>query len=89
MGREASETSVSPEQNNSNPSPVPGPSTDTAADGLAALKASATSELIGSTVDEPETTTSPSTPVAGVLWDQPASVQARWVSDQTSSAKGT
>src|SRR4051812_47770719 len=59
IGREASLTSVSPEQNSSKPSPVPGPSTLIVTSGLLPWNASATSEEIGSTVDEPEITMSP------------------------------
>src|ERR671914_305177 len=49
IGRDASEMSVSPSQNSSNPSPVPGPSTDTLTSGDCSAKNSATSELIGPT----------------------------------------
>jgi hypothetical protein len=54
IAREASEMSVSPLQNVLKPSPVPGPSTATWTPGLAPLNFSATRELIGSTVEEPE-----------------------------------
>ena len=48
--------SVSPLQNSSNPSPVPGPSTLNPTSGLVSLKISATTDEIGSTVDDPEIT---------------------------------
>ena len=48
------------------PSPVPGPSTRIVASGFSSAYSSATSDVIGSTVDEPEMTTSlpcaPATP---------------------------
>src|SRR4029453_8433412 len=55
IGREASLMSVSPSQNSTNPSPVPGPSTviETAEE-TSSLKSSATRLVIGCTVDEPE-----------------------------------
>ena len=53
--------SVSPPQKSSKPSPVPGPSMVTPASGLAALNFSPTMIEIGSTVEEPETTTEPLT----------------------------
>ena len=55
IGREASLMSVSPSQNRTNPSPVPGPSTviETSED-TSSLKSSATRLVIGSTVEEPE-----------------------------------
>ena len=59
IGRDASLMSVSPLQNSANPSPVPGPSTLIATFGLVSLKSSATSDEIGSTVDEPEITIVP------------------------------
>ena len=55
IGREASLTSVSPSQNRTKPSPVPGPSTVIWTFGdTSSLKSSATRLEIGSTVDEPE-----------------------------------
>ncbi len=54
--------SVSPLQNNSKPSPVPGPSTEISTSGFASLNFSATSVLIGSTVEEPEMTRTPPVP---------------------------
>ncbi len=51
--------SVSPAQNLANPSPVPGPSTDVATPGLAPSKASPTRAVIGSTVEDPDTTMLP------------------------------
>ena len=60
IGRDASEMSVSPAQNSSKPSPVPGPST-VAAMLEQSSSFSPTAVEMGSTVDEPETTTSPST----------------------------
>ena len=55
IGREASLMSVSPSQNRTNPSPVPGPSTviETSED-TSSLKSSATRLVIGCTVEEPE-----------------------------------
>ncbi len=61
IGREASETSAPPSQNVAKPSPVPGPSTVTARPPPdISLASSPTRMLIGSTVDEPVTKTSPS-----------------------------
>src|ERR1051325_4318972 len=60
--REASLMSVLPSQKSTNPSPVPGPSTETCASGLLPAKCSATSCEIGSTVEEPETATEPESP---------------------------
>ena len=62
IAREASVASQSPAsalQNNSKPSPVPGPSIRTEASGLSSANSSATSDEIGSTVEEPVTFTSP------------------------------
>src|ERR671919_634675 len=59
IGRDASEMSVSPLQNSSKPSPVPGPSTVISTSGFSSANNSATSELIGSTVDEPDTNIDP------------------------------
>jgi hypothetical protein len=64
IAREASLMSVSPAQNLTKPSPVPGPSTVNAKPGFWAANASATPVLMGSTVDEPETRMLPSTPAA-------------------------
>ena len=60
MARDAPEMSVSPLQNNSKPSPVPGPSTLTATPGATSSNNSATRTETGSTVEEPETSTVPS-----------------------------
>jgi hypothetical protein len=49
MGRDASEMSVSPSQNSSKPSPVPGPSTVTDVELPASSNSSATRLEIGST----------------------------------------
>ena len=46
--------SISPLQKSSKPSPVPGPSTLIATSGFVSLKISATTDEIGSTVEEPE-----------------------------------
>ena len=54
---------------------MPGPSTEMLTSGLSAPKASATAELIGSTVEEPEMSTSPETPV-GLAGVPPASSHA-------------
>ena len=54
IGRDASAMSISPLQKSSKPSPVPGPSTLMATSGFVSLKISATTDEIGSTVDEPE-----------------------------------
>ena len=62
IGREASAMSVSPAQKRAKPSPVPGPSTVMATSGLDSANAAAAAAEIGSTVDEPETTTSPGQP---------------------------
>ena len=51
--------SVSPLQKSANPSVVPGPSTATSTPVFAPWKFSATSEVIGSTVDEPEMLSDP------------------------------
>ena len=51
--------SISPSQKSWNPSPVPGPSTRTWTSGFSSAYSSATSDVIGSTVDEPDTITSP------------------------------
>src|SRR6188472_3571438 len=60
IGREASEMSVSPWQKSAKPSPVPGPST--VAPMLEQSSSfSPTAVEMGSTVEEPETLTSPST----------------------------
>src|SRR3990172_657602 len=59
IGRDASLMSVLPSQNSTNPSPVPGPSTDGDTPGLEPAKLSATRVVIGSTVDEPEMVNSP------------------------------
>src|SRR5919106_4350616 len=59
IGRDASEMSVSPLQNSSKPSPVPGPSTATVTPELAIENCSATSDVMGSTVEEPETLMEP------------------------------
>ena len=56
---DASLMSVSPSQNSSNPSPVPGPSTSRSTVGSESLNSSATRIVIGSTVEEPDTTTEP------------------------------
>ena len=56
---DASLMSVSPLQNNSKPSPVPGPSTVTLTSGLDPANFSDTSIEMGSTVEEPEMTTDP------------------------------
>ena len=53
--------SVLPSQNRTNPSPVPGPSTDADTPGLVPLKFSVTRFVIGSTVDEPEMLSDPVT----------------------------
>ena len=55
--------SVSPLQNSSNPSLVPGPSTATVTPGFSPWNCSATSEVMGSTVDEPEMLSEPVTSV--------------------------
>ena len=57
--REASEMSAPSAQNSLKPSPVPGPVTDTFTSGCTVAKSSATATEMGSTVDEPVTTTSP------------------------------
>jgi hypothetical protein len=62
MGREASDTSVSPLQKRSKPSPVPGPSTVIATSSTSRTSCSATRAEIGSTVEEPDTTTSTALP---------------------------
>src|SRR6266545_516085 len=59
--REASLMSVSPLQKRAKPSPVPGPSTVYSTSGFAAWKSSATMLVIGSTVDEPEMVSVPTT----------------------------
>src|SRR5687767_9633151 len=59
---DASLISVSPAQNRAKPSPVPGPSTEYWTSGFPAVKSSATMDVIGSTVDEPEITISPASP---------------------------
>src|ERR671922_100912 len=59
IGREASEMSVSPLQNSSKPSPVPGPSTVMLTSGFSSTNSSATSEEMGSTVEDPEMKMSP------------------------------
>jgi hypothetical protein len=65
-GRDASLTSVSPLQNRSKPSLVPGPVTSMATSAeTSSLNISATSALMGSTVDEPDTTTAPVRPPPG------------------------
>ena len=63
IGRDASETSVSPAQKRAKPSPVPGPSTVIATSGLAAANSPAAAAEIGSTVDEPDTAIDPVNPV--------------------------
>ena len=60
IGREASEMSVSPAQKSWKPSPVPGRRRSPAS-GLAALNFSPTTIEMGSTVEEPDTTTEPLT----------------------------
>ena len=65
IAREASAMSASPAQNFWNPSPVPGPSTVNWKSGFASLKASATPDEMGSTVDDPVTKTGP--PPAAML----------------------
>ena len=77
--------SVSPPQNSSKPSPVPGPSTEMLTSGLSALKPSAAAELMGSTVEEPEMTTSPETPDSGSPGVPPASSQAAIAAAKSSS----
>ena len=67
IGREASEMSVSPAQKSANPSPVPGPSTVAAMPEPQSRSRSPTRAEMGSTVEEPETTTSPSTSVGQEL----------------------
>src|SRR5436309_962447 len=62
IGREASLTSVFPSQKRANPSPVPGPSTLICTSGFFEENFSATSEEIGWTVEDPETTTEPVNP---------------------------
>src|SRR5215217_867483 len=59
MGREASLICVSPLQNSTNPSVVPGPSTFTSTSGFSPENPSATRLLIGRTVEDPETLTDP------------------------------
>src|SRR5688500_9917821 len=63
IAREASEMSVSPSQNSTNPSPVPGPSTVAATPEPQSSSFSPTAAEMGSTVEEPEMLTSPSTSV--------------------------
>jgi hypothetical protein len=58
---EASEMSVWPSQNSSKPSPVPGPSTAMSTLLFSPVKASAASDVIGSTVDDPEMLIEPET----------------------------
>ena len=53
--------SVLPLQNSTNPSPVPGPSTDAETSGFAFVKFSVTSCVIGCTVEEPEIVSVPLT----------------------------
>src|SRR5512132_798051 len=53
--------SVCPLQNRTNPSVVPGPSTEISTPELEPWKFSATNEVIGSTVDEPEMLREPET----------------------------
>jgi hypothetical protein len=67
IGREASLMSVSPSQNRTNPSPVPGPSTviETSED-TSSLKSSATRLVIGCTVEDPEIVMVPLKAVAPV-----------------------
>src|SRR5512132_3598502 len=60
---DASLICVSPLQNRTKPSVVPGPSTLICTAGFCAENCSATSWLIGSTVDDPETLTDPETPL--------------------------
>src|SRR5918996_1775881 len=80
MGRDASEMSISPLQNSSKPSPVPGPSTAMSTPSFSVMNASAASEVMGSTVDEPEMLiepeTSPPPPSAGALAEPPSSPDA-------------
>src|SRR5690606_13010361 len=85
MGREASLMSISPLQNSSNPSPVPGPSTFTATSGACSAKDSATAVEMGSTVDEPETRTSPETSPDPPSSDVAAEVSVAAVSPPSSS----
>ena len=59
MGREASETSVSPIVKRLKPPPVPEIPTGTRTRGASDLKAKATASVIGYTVDEPSTLTEP------------------------------
>ncbi len=68
--------SAPPAQNSLKPSPVPGPDTETFTSGWTLAKSSATATEIGSTVEEPVTTTSPeiSSPAAVELPEPPASL---------------
>ena len=61
IGRDASLMSVSPLQNSSNPSLVPGPSTAKLTPGFCVRNFSPTSDVMGSTVDEPEMLSEPDT----------------------------
>ena len=72
IGRDASETSISPAQNCANPSPVPGPSTVIARSGFSSENAAPTAAEIGSTVDEPETAIDPETDPASAGASLPA-----------------
>lgn len=59
--------SIWPSQNKAKPSPVPGPSTVTPTPGFSAWKSSATSALIGCTVDDPETVMVPDRSLSPVV----------------------
>src|SRR6266545_8425102 len=72
IGREASLMSVSPLQKRAKPSPVPGPSTLIETPELSSEKSCATSELMGCTVEEPDTTTFPERPPVAFLLEQAA-----------------
>ena len=86
IGRDASEMSVSPEQNSAKPSPVPGPSTEIATPGFAAENFSALTAEMGSTVEEPEITTLPSRSPEGVSVAAVVSVPAVVVVGSASSS---
>src|SRR5215218_10835627 len=75
IGREASEMSVSPAQNFSNPPPVPEVPTVTLTSGFSALNSSAIASVSGPTVLEPSTRMSPDK-LSGVLPEPPLSLSS-------------
>jgi hypothetical protein len=77
--------SLSPLQNSSNPSPVPGPSTLMATSGFSSLKSSATSPVMGSTVDDPEMKRLPVSPAASA----PPPFPPHAAATRASAANGT